>query len=246
MTAFLVSSFIFILVFYSNFILSSHLNMKSQAMMRALRGNIDWWKYDPGRCEWNCLNGIRHLIQLNGSHSWPIIEATSFIYFIRKINRAQHPEYELTNPMFGAAKAEWPYHCCLGFKDLYVDQDWFIDLSYHLMLEKQAKSKGQQRLIKSNIYLPNIPDTVNIYVIPLTNLLYFIDKFTYNLHSTPFTDLKDFSDNCIGTNLMHIFNTPELRTVRAMLNESILYKFEDIDDLELPPFPKEVSANSTN
>ena len=126
-------------------------------MIHALRQEVNSWKFKRHLCEENSLNGIKHLSQRYNSKkykinsSFPIKEGISLIYFIGK-DDASH---DLT---FGSKQVEWTYHCCIGFKDIRFDKDWFIDLSYHCMVRDLYTGTSREvRMIRKDQYLANIP-----------------------------------------------------------------------------------------
>ena len=196
---------------------------KSMQMIQELMEDIADWEFESGFCEQNALNGIRRISQIQTSH--PIKEGISLIYFIKKSHKYQ-------DPLFGSTKVDWFYHCCLGFKDLYVDKDWFIDLSYHLMVGNTNKQKPT-RMIEREQYIPNIPDTVNAYVIPLKNLVFFSNVFRLKSEMEPFEDLDDFLKASNRTCYAWVFS-PDVKSVRLMINQSLIYKFENMTQLKLP------------
>ena len=186
-------------------------------MINALMQEVDCWEYDIGFCEQNALNGIKRIAQMNTSH--PISDGISLIYFIKK-NCSDH------DPLFGCRKIEWFYHCCLGFKDLYVGKDWFIDLSYHLMVGNTNKQK-MTRMIERGQYIPNIPDTVAAYVIPLKNLPHFVNKIRVTQILKNWSEFLAISNS---TGFVWIFHTPKLLTVKSMLNSSLIFKCDNMQN----------------
>ena len=123
--------------------ISSDAADKSAHMLSKLRQEIHRWVYLKCRCESIALHGIQKLMQLNSTH--PIKDGVSLIYFMKKANCTE-------NPMFGSKRVRWTYHCCIGFADTYLIKDWFIDLSYHCMIEDiHLRIK---RLIEKEEYLP--------------------------------------------------------------------------------------------
>ena len=133
---------------------------RSADMMCELLHEINAWNYDNNCCDLMAINGIKMLTELNSSH--PIKEGIALIHFIRKSNRVR-----------------WIYHCCIGFVDLYLEKDWFIDPLYHLMVDHVHPRLG--RMIEKEQYLKNIPNTVEIFIIPFTNMECFIDQCRHNL-----------------------------------------------------------------
>ena len=161
-------------VFTDAFHLKKEIRDKSQRMICEIREEIHCWEYEQRKSERNALNGISKILRMNSSH--PIKEGTSLIYFIRKTEG----DYDDQNPIFGSRQVQWSYHCCLGFRDLYLGSDWFIDLSYHCMVLNMRKHR-MVRMIPKEQYLPNIPSSVNIYVIPLRNLEYFVNTIRFKM-----------------------------------------------------------------
>ena len=145
--------------------------IKSSQMIQDLRREIVKWPFNPMDSEENALNGIQRLIKLNSSH--PITEGVSLVHFIKQ----KHIKSETVE--FGSTKVKWPYHCCIGFRDMYVDRSWFIDLSYHLMVNDSAL-----RLVTKEQYLHNIPDSVNTFSVRLGHLYYFINLLGIKEHPT--------------------------------------------------------------
>ena len=188
-------------------------------MMTMLRQEINGWQFKKSLCEANALNGIKQLMQLNSSH--PIQEVTSLIYFIDKQGNSTEDTL-----FFGSKKVRWFYHCCIGLKDIYLNEDWFIDLSYHCM------SGYDERIIPKKQYLTHIPCTVDAFVIPLTNLRYFINQFRFRLRISA----KKYLDM---TNLLFVLDPlyaypSDAVKINSMLNRSIILKFETMTKFCLP------------
>ena len=82
-----------------------------QLMMRQFRREYNHWsfaKFDKFASDRNALHGIDRLIKINSSQ--PINEGIFLIYFVGK---SEVPRKR---------SDRWIYHCCIGFKDLYVDK----------------------------------------------------------------------------------------------------------------------------
>ena len=124
-------------------------------------------------------------------------------------------------PVFGPKKIRWIYHCCLGFKDYYVGNDWLIDLSYHCMVGEDVTNST--RLIRIKRYLMNIPETVDVYVIRLDKIDYFIQNFT------SYKSLEEFLNRTASPCSRHILDPNEsepahLAVIESMINESVIFK----------------------
>ena len=216
-----------LLLFIQLFCLRNNLEERSRRMIHELAKDIACWRYKELCCEENSLYGIKRIKQLNTSH--PIKDGISLIYFIRKPNGAGTLK-------FGPNSIEWSYHCCVGFRDLYVGTHWIIDLSYHCMVDahddgiyNQTKSK---RMIEKSQYLQNVPCTADTFVIPFENLEYFINQ--YDVY--PSRSLEEFLDYTVSINcypyfawVLHPGVAPSnyYAITRSMLNRSIIYKLED-------------------
>ena len=213
---------------------------RSSDMMAHLIAEMNQWVYDKGfcerasldgikqlakqsLCEANALNGIQQLLQLNLSH--PIKQGLSLIYFIRKSNFSQ-------TPRFGSKQVEWLYHCCIGFKDIYLVKDWFIDTSYHCM------TGNDERIIEKAEYLQSIPNTVDIFIIPYMKLNYFINAFRLRM---PQINLNEFLESCKRPTLMWVFDermapagSTDFEMVQYMLNYSVIFKCDVAQRICLP------------
>ena len=197
---------------------------KSLRMILEIMEDIEHWDYDTLLCEQNALNGIQRIMRMHTTH--PILDGISLIYFIKK-NESDD------DPQFGSTKIDWCYHCCLGFRDLHVDRDWFIDLSYREMVNDSNPLKTI-RLIPKEHYISNIPPTVNAYVIPLKNLIYFSGLFQQTSELMPFQDVDDFLGGPNRTCIVWIFHTPNQKSVKFMTNHSLIFKFENMTTFKLP------------
>ena len=195
---------------------------KSADMMSDLRQEIERWKFVKCQCETNSLRGIRHLIELNSSH--PIREGASLIYFIQKDNSSQD------SPLFGSKQVQWLYHCCIGFKDIYLAKDWFIDLSYEYMANDKSVS---ERMVPKVEYVANIPCTVDAFVIPLKNLEYFINRFRFQKPVGEFLEMTKHL--CLLFVLDPLYaRASDLEKIESMLNRSVMLKFEIVSTICLP------------
>ena len=227
-----LSSFCIILYFLTVLIKTYHflpdVDETSDNKMKDLTAEINRWKYKKGACELTALNGIIRLRQSNLSYS--IKQGLSLIYFIRKSSCSQ-------NSMFGSSKIEWLFHCCIGFVDIYLGRDWFIDLSYHICMIKDVHFRTK-RLIEKEKYLQSIPDTVDAFVIPLMKLEYFINAFRVRL---PQTNLGEFANSCQRSSFMPVFdsriasqNSSDFEVVHFMMSKCIIFKCESLQSFYLP------------
>ena len=87
---------------------------------------------------------------------------------------------------------------------MYVDSDWFIDLSYHWMLNDSEQHK-MTRLITKEQYLPYIPSSVNKYACRLQHLHYFINLL--GLKDAPTMTLDEFLNITNRPKLVAMFNS---------------------------------------
>ena len=94
--------------------------IKSSEMMRLLRNELNCWRTEKSASEKNAFDGIQKLMQINSSH--PIREALFLVYFVKK------SDFDHVKLTFGTKLVRWPYHCCIGFKDSYLDKDFLIDI----------------------------------------------------------------------------------------------------------------------
>ena len=215
------------------FSLEEEIKNKSANMMHDLKEEIDCLQYVNHMCEQNAFNAIQRLTRMNTSH--PIKDGISLIYFIRKSHRRR---YLNQDPLFGSTKIEWSYHCCLGFKDLYLDTDWLIDLSYHCMVLFEGDQR-KKRLISKKEYLPNIPHTVDLYVIPIRNLEYFINRFVLKFFNALTINLTDFLEIKDRPCFIRVFDTSfsgssDFSKIEQMMNNSVIFKFESVEAFYLP------------
>ena len=211
---------------------SSGLRKKSMEMIEALEKEVCRWSFQKHLPEENAFNGIKRIMHLNSTH--PIKEGISLIYFIRKPNVPQSIQFLDFGSKTFSQRFRWPFHCCLGFKDLYCDRDWFVDLSYYRMIDDGCDRK-QTRMIAKELYLPNIPKIANAFVIPLQNLEYFINRFrntspVEHERSIHMKDRPHFTD---------IFDprsakSSNVETVELMMNRSIIFKYENFFNFSLP------------
>ena len=183
---------------------------QSREMVNMLMQEIKQWPFDPSEPESNALYGIKQIMKLKRSH--PINEGISLVYFIRK---SSVPFKERI--LFGSRKVNWAYHCCIGFKDVYIDKDWFIDSSYYDMVNGSDPFK-MARLIPKEQYMPNIPSCVSMYAIPLAHLEYFVNEFrsqhlhyffsVFGIKEPPTMTLNKFLDMNDRPLLASFFNSP--------------------------------------
>ena len=200
-------------------------------MICEMREAVHCWEYEHLRCEKNSLNGIRQILAMNSSH--PIQEGISLVYFIRKPKRNRHFADHRTicgDPLFGSKQVQWSYHCCLGFRDLYLGSDWFIDLSYHCMVHHMHKHR-MVRMISKEQYLPNIPSSVNIYVIPLKNLEYFVNTIRFKMPLENLNEYLELKEDRIC--FKWVFEKP-IHHIPTMLNQSIIFKIDPTKNWRLP------------
>ena len=133
----------------------------SERMMWELRHEIDTWTVESANSEINALNGIGRLRKLNSSH--PIKEGLSLFYFVRKPN--------VIYKYSGSRKFRW-VHCCILFKDKYLDKNWIIDLSFNRRVNDQNQTVMSADMLPKDQYLHSIPSTVSMYVVPWKTLEY--------------------------------------------------------------------------
>ena len=145
------------------------------------------------------------------------------VYFIRKANLTR-------DPIFGSKQVEWIYHACIGFVDLYLEKDYFIDLSYWCMVNDVHPRLS--RMIEKEQYLRCIPDTVDIFIVPFTSLECFVNGYRHN-HNLPPIDVDKFLTGCESPTLLWVFDlriappdSSDFKTVQLMLNKSVIFKWK--------------------
>ena len=198
---------------------------QSKRMMRSMMKEINSWNFTGYLYEMDALYGIKRLMQINSSH--PIKEGTSLVYFIQKRNNSECSK-------FGSKQIPWTCHCCIGFKDAFVAKDWLIDLFYHRM----ANCSRLKRMIPKEEYLPNIPCTVDAFVIPLSNLEHFFNNIQLNSTQMSLYEFLDFRNRSIRT-LMWIFDPisrdkSNTLIIQSMIIKNIILKAKTPNQFNLP------------
>ena len=200
------------------------INGLSTTMMRDVMAEIDEWNFLDGYCELSALRGIKKLVDLNLSH--PVKEGLSMVYFVPKSNTT-------TYLLFGQKQARWSYHCCIGFKDLYFGKDFLIDMAYHRL------TGDDKRLIEKKEYMEQIPDDVNIFIIPCMILERFIELLKVRM---PQLDLEEFLTKYHGPILLPSFrstidllkDSDSVEMVQYMVNRSIIFRCTTLQTFRLP------------
>ena len=203
----------------------------SKDMMDILRREYNFWPFEKYASEKNALNGINRLMQINSSH--PIKEGISLIYFIKTSN--VYPQ----RMTYAEKQFRWIYHCCIGFKDLYLDKDFLIDASYYYIVDGYSYNQRKGRLIPKENYLP-LSCSGDTFVIPFKNLEYFINLFYppgMQVKLNEFLNLKE------RPNLMSIFcpysESSCFASIQSMIDMSMMLKFDNFTNFFLPSASKE-------